>query len=40
MSNGEIKPRVTFSVDPGFNNTSLHHNRNIDSNVIEVPGIV
>ena len=36
----KLSQELSFSVDPGFNNTSLHHNRNIDSNVIEVPAIV
>ena len=40
MTNGEIRPRVTFLVGPGFNSSSMHINRNIDSNVIEVPAIV
>ena len=40
MINREIRPRVTFSVDPGFNSTSPHSNRNIVSNVTEVPAIV
>ena len=36
MKNGEMKPRVTFLVGPGFNSTSPHSNRNINGNVIEI----
>ena len=40
MTNREIKPRVSFLLDPGFNSTSRQSNRNIVSNVIEVSAIV
>ena len=40
MTSREIKPRVTFLVGPGLNSTSPQSNRNIVSNVIEVPAIV
>ena len=36
----KLNQELCFSVDPGFNDMSLHHNRNVDSNVTEVPAIV
>ena len=40
MANGEIIPRVTVFLGPGFSSTSPHGNRNSDSSVIEIPAIV
>ena len=36
----KLDQELRFLVSPGFNSTSPHINRNIDSNVIEIPAIV
>ena len=36
----KLNQELRFLVGPGFNSTSPHSNRNIDSHVIEIPAIV
>ena len=36
----KLNQGLRFLLGPGFSSTSPHSNRNIDSNVIEIPAVV